>query len=104
MEGMTKKEEANITLVESLLLASFKEANVSYCKCRLGGQKFKIELAAQKMSLCVSQEYLSDQSESRIRADFELYGVPRALSINPEQYFLLGNRGMQQVPAEDVAS
>ena len=104
MEDMTKQEEANVTLVENLLLASFKGANVSYCKCRLGGQKFKIGLAAQKMFLCVSAEYLSDQRESRIRTDFELYDVPRALSMNPERYFLLGNCGMQQVPAQDVAS
>lgn len=104
MEDMNKHDEANITLVERLLLASFKGASVSYCKCRLGGQKFKIELAAQKMFLCVSQEYLSDQCESTIRRDFEFHNVSKTLSLNPERYFLLGNKGMQQIPAQDVAS
>jgi len=104
MENMTKQEQANVTLIENLLLASFKGANVSYCKCRLEGQKFKIEMAAQKMFLCVSAEYLSDQPESRIRTDFELYGVLGTLSMNPGRYFLLGNSGMQQIPAQDVAS
>ena len=104
MEDMEKNYEANVTLVERLLLASFKGANVSNCKCRLGGQKFRIELAAQKMFLCVSQEYLSDQCESRIRRDFEFHNVPKTLSMNPERYFLLGNDGMQQIPAQDVAS
>jgi len=104
VEDMNKQEEANVTLVENLLRASFKEANVSYCKCRLGGQKFKIESAAQKMFLCVSQEYLSDQRESRISTDFETYSVPKTLSMNPERYFLLGNSGMQQIRAQEVAS
>ena len=104
MENLNEHEKANITLIESLLLAFFKGANISYCKCRLDGQKFKIEVAAQKLFLCVSQEYLSDQCESRIRKDFELHSVPETLSMNPERYFLLSNQGMQQIPAQDVAS
>lgn len=104
MKDLNEQEKANITQIQTLLLAFFKGANVTYCKCRLGGQKFKIEAAAQKMFLCVSQEYLSDQRESRIRRDFELYSVPKTLSMNSERCFLLGNNGMQQIQAQDVAS
>jgi hypothetical protein len=56
------------------------------------------------MFLCVSNEYLCDQQEVRIRKDFERQNVARALSTNPGEHFLLGNSGMQQVPTQDAVS
>jgi hypothetical protein len=104
MKYLEEQARANVKLIESLLHTSFKGANISNDECRLDGRKFKIEAEAKRMLLCVSLEYLSDQRESRIRRDFELHNLAKTLSTSPEEYFLLGNKGMQRIPAQDVAS
>jgi hypothetical protein len=104
MEELGGYEISNIGLIESLLRTSFEGANVSYCKCRLGGKKFKVEAESKKMFLCVSHEYLTDQNKTRISKDFELHNVAETLSANPGQYFLLGSNGIQRIAAQDAAS
>jgi hypothetical protein len=99
-----EKQKANVELIGNLLRTSFKGASVSDCKSPLDGKKFKIEVEGKRMFLCVSDEYLCDQHESRIRKDFERQNVARTLSTNPGKYFLLGKSGMQQVPTQDAAS
>ena len=99
-----EKEKANVELIGDLLRASFKGARVSDYKSPLDGKKFKIEVEGKGMFLCVSNEYLRDQQELRIRKDFEHQNVARTLSTNPGKYFILGNSGMQEVPTQDAAS
>ena len=104
MEELGEQEISNVGLIENLLRTSFEGANVSYCKCRLGGKKFKVEVESKRMFLCVSHEYLSDQNKTRISKDFELHNVAETLAANPRQYFLLGKNGIQRISAQDAAS
>jgi hypothetical protein len=104
VEELGKQVTSNVDLVESLLRTSFDGANISYCKCQLGGKKFKVEAESKKMFLCVSNEYLSDQNKVRISNDYKLYNVAETLAANPEQFFLLGNNGIQRIAAQDVSS
>jgi hypothetical protein len=39
MDELGEREISNAELVENLLRTSFEGANVSCCKCRLGGKK-----------------------------------------------------------------
>ncbi len=102
--GDSEKQKANVELIGNLLRASFKGSSVSDCESPLDGRKFKIEVEGKGMFLCVSNEYLCDQGESRIRKDFERQNVARTLSANSGKYYLLGNSGMQQVSTQDAAS
>ncbi|MGA3161721.1 MAG: hypothetical protein ABSC77_10940 [Terracidiphilus sp.] len=104
MEELGEREISNVELVANLLHNSFEDANVSCCKCRLGGKKFIVEVKSMKMFLCVSHEYLSDQNKARISKDFEIQNVAGTLIANPKQYFLLGNNGFQQIADQDAAS
>lgn len=104
MEELGNQETSNVGLIESLLRISFDGANISYSKCQLDGKKFKVEDGSKRMFLCVSHEYLSDQSRMRISKDFELLNVIEMLATNPGQYFLLGNKGIQRIAAQDAAS
>jgi hypothetical protein len=99
-----EKQKANVELIENLLRTSFKGASVSDYKSPLEGNKFKIDVEGRSMFLCVSNEYLCDQHESRFRKDFERQNVARTLSTNLGKYFLLGNSGVQQIPTQDAAS
>ena len=63
MEELVNKETSNAGIIESLLRTAFKGANISYCKSRLDGKKFMVEVGSRRMYLCVSQEYLCDQNK-----------------------------------------
>jgi competence transcription factor ComK len=107
MEALTEQTErisANIKLVKTLLEESFEDAEISHTPLRIGGEKFKVELNRERMFLCISWEYLMDQCEARIRMDFEVQKVRKALSSNPGQYILLNKLGLNRVEADDVES
>jgi competence transcription factor ComK len=107
MEALTEQTErisANIKLVKTLLEESFKDAEISHTPLRIGGTKFKVELNQERMFLCISWEYLMDQCEARIRMDFEVQKVRKALSANPGQYILLNKLGLNRIEADDVES
>jgi hypothetical protein len=99
-----EKQKAKVELIGNLLRTSFKDARVSDCKSPLDGKKFMVEADGKRLFLCVSNEYLCDRHEPRIRKDFERQNVAKTLSTNPGKCFLLGKSGMKQVPTRDAAS
>ena len=104
MEELRNQETSNVGLIENLLRTSFEGANISYCKSRLDGKKFTVEVRSKRMFLCVSHEYLCDQNKMRISRNFVLHNVAELIAANPGQYFLLGNDGIQRIAAQDAAS
>jgi hypothetical protein len=94
----------NIAFIESLLRHSFPNAEISITPSRTDGKKFKVESETQSMFLCVSNEYLSDQPDSRIRADYEGLRLAQVLLASPGQYFLLSKHGLERLPSDIAAS